>query len=262
MKLNLDVFEGPLDLLLYLIRKNNLEISKISLTEITAQYLNYLEAAKELNVDLASDFLYMAAELTHLKSRALLPHDEMEQAQEDDEASRLVERLKVYQYFKTLAMRLEKRPLLYRDAFKKGTWNFVDKVSPEDKDPAQDSTLKSFDVNPYDLVKAFCEILKRLPKRTRDHHVTGERVSVMERIYEILDELKKADSLRFEELFRGSYDRSECIVTFLAILEMTKLGFLKVYQTEIFGPIRLQRKIENIETTEMQKGLEKEITYQ
>lgn len=262
MKLNLDVFEGPLDLLLYLIKRNNLDISKISLSMVTAQYLTYLETMKELNVDLASDFLYMAAELTHLKSRALLPQDETEQAQEDDEASRLVERLKVYRHFKNLAMRLQKRPLLYRDVFKKGTWNFSDKLFEEDRDPSQNSPLKNFEVNTYDLVKAFHEILKRLPKRTRDHHVTGERVSIMERIYEILDELKKADSLRFEELFRGSYDRAECIVTFLAILEMTKLGFLKVFQTEIFGPIRLQRKIENIEADEVSKELAKEITYQ
>ena len=262
MQLNLDIFEGPLDLLLYLIKRNNLEISKISLSTVTEQYLAYLESMKELNVDLASDFLYMAAELAYIKSKALLPQDETEQTEDDDEASRLVERLKIYQHFKNLALRLQKRPLLYRDVFKKGTWNFSDIDIARETSSQKMILLKDFDVNTYDLMKAFHEILKRLPKQKRDHHVTSERVSVMERIYEILDELKKVDSLRFEELFRGSYNRAECIVTFLAILEMTKLGFLKVYQTKIFGPIRLQRTLDNIETVGIQKELQEEMTYQ
>lgn len=257
MKLNLDIFEGPLDLLLYLIKKNNLEISKISLASVTGQYLIYLDSMKELNVDLASDFLFMAAELAHLKSQALLPRDEAVTPDEaDDEAGRLVERLRIYQQFKNLAQALLKRKLLHRDVFTRGSFRFL-----EEEFFDEEAGLKpdpEFAVNTYELMRAFHEVLKRIPAERRNHHVTVERISVTARIYEILDVLKKSEHVLFTDLFVGHLEKMEFIVTFLAILEMAKLKMVSVFQTETFGPIRLKRKIEAIEG-QVLDGAEEEI---
>lgn len=243
MKLHLDVFEGPLDLLLYLIKKDDLEISRVSISGITAQYLEYIETMKDLDIDLASEFLLMAAELAHLKSKSLLPADEKEKGEEDEDsaADKLVAKLRTYQKYKALAEMLAKRPWLGRDTFKRASFDMGEAVEDDrDKDapPREEAPLE---VGAYDLVRAFNDVLKRIPPARRDHRVTVERVSVTERIYEILDHLRRADHVLFADLFAGHVDKVEYIVTFLAVLEMGKLRMVRIYQTENYGPIRLQQ---------------------
>lgn len=256
MKLHLDIFEGPLDLLLYLIRKNNLEISKISLSQVTAQYLDYLNTMQELNVDLASDFLYMAAELAHLKSTALLPKPEKMDNEDDesDQADNLVRKLRVYQQFKDLAMQLAARKLLHRDVFTRGS--FPDfgmelEAGAEIDDVPEEQAPDEYDVNSYELVRAFSEILKKLPQEKREHRVVAERVSITERIYEILDSFKQGGTILFVELFANQNEKIDVVVTFLAVLEMAKLKMIRVHQPDSFGPIRLERRLETVADDEL-----------
>lgn len=243
MKLTLDVFEGPLDLLLHLIKQDGLEISRVSIARVAEQYLNYVETMKDLDIDMASDFLLMAAELAHIKSKALLPVDDKESGEDDGDASadKLVAKLRLYQKYKTLAQKLAARAWLGRDVFKRATLDFGGEefeapVSTDDA-AAQDG---DWEVGAYDLVKAFNAMLARLPKKRRDHHVAVERVSVTERIYEVLDHLRRAESVLFTDLFAGHVEKIEFVVTFLAILEMGKLRMVRIYQTENYAPIRLQ----------------------
>jgi segregation and condensation protein A len=247
MKLHLDVFEGPLDLLLYLIKKNNLEISRVSIANITHQYLDYLESMKDLNVDMASEFLLMAAELAHMKSKAILPASEDENADEDavDGTDQLVAKLRLYQHYKQLAETLGKRKWLGRDVFKRASFDMgIEVEEVEDKEPRPENP--NIEVSSYDLVKAFNDMLKRVPQVRRDHRVAVERVSVTERIYEILDELRKVEHVLFQDLFKSHVEKIEYVVTFLALLEMGKLHMVQIYQTETYGPIRVQQRSEDV----------------
>ncbi|MCP5464344.1 MAG: segregation/condensation protein A [Deltaproteobacteria bacterium] len=240
--LQLDVFEGPLDLLLYLIKKNDLEISRISIAAVTDQYLAYLETLKELDVDLASDFLYMAAELAHLKSKTLLPRADEEQ-EEDEEAQDLVARLREYQKYKQAAESLKTRHWLNRDVFARGS--FVEEEAEDDNKKVKkvsDDDDEQFDVDMFELVKAFSDILNRMPKEEARHHVMAERISITEKIYEILDYLKESESIAFSSLFKDSKTRSDVLSFFLALLEMGKLKLVRFYQSEAFGDIQLQRR--------------------
>lgn len=263
IKLTLDVFEGPLDLLLYLIRKDNLEISRVSIAVIAAQYLNYLDTVRDLNIDVASEFLLMAAELAHIKSRALLPVDKTAGDGEDEgtNADQLVAKLRLYQRYKQLADELRRRTMLGRDVFKRGSF-----TTPEDEaliaDDKPTTPLGDLEVSTYDLVRVFSELLKRVPPARRNHHVVTERVSVTARIYEILDELRHIDNILFTDLFKAHVEKVEYIVTFLAILEMGKLCMVNIYQTENYGAIRIQRRV--TEENETDKGTPvdvNEVTY-
>lgn len=232
MKLELDIFEGPLDLLLYLIRKNDLEISRVSVSDITDQYLAFIETMAELDIDLAGEFLVMAAELAHIKSKTLLPDDGSDGPEDGEAVSDLVARLKEYQRYKLAAMELAKRRWLGRDVFTRG--------GLEDEGiPADEALL--YEVDPFDLIRSFSEILRRLPKEIRSHHIAKERVSVTERIYELLEILKQKESVLFSDLFAADRTRVELVTSFLAILEMGRLGLTRMYQTETFAPIRVQR---------------------
>lgn len=251
MKLKLDVFEGPLDLLLYLIKKNNLEISRLSMARIAEQYLQYLDSMQELNVDIASEFLLIAAELSLLKSKELLPAREASEIEEEElAAGELVKKLRAYQKFKLLAEKLNQRQLLGRDVFKRGSFDFSndDDLPVLVTEPQPDPV---FEVSSYDLVKAFNEILNRLPKSERQHRVIAERVSVTDRVYEILDMLRRSDHVLFTDLFYGHYEKIDYVVTFLAILEMAKLKMAHIYQTENYGPIRLQQRLAEVVTNDI-----------
>lgn len=239
--LQLDVFEGPLDLLLYLIKKNDLEISTISISQVAGQYLLYLESLKEIDVDNVSDFLYMAAELAYIKSRLLLPNsDDNEEAVEEDLAHDLVARLKEYERYKLAAADLCQRVWLDRDVFTRGA--FLDEDNDGVKTKPQ--TGDEFAIDMFELVKSLYDVLNRLPKEEVLHHVLGERISVTQRIYEILDALKHRDSLLFEELFTQDKTRVDVVMSFLAILEMCKLKIISFNQAGNFGPIRIERRIE------------------
>lgn len=264
MKLHLDIFEGPLDLLLYLIKKNNLEISRISLSQVTEQYLVYLNTMQELDIDLASDFLYMAAELAHLKSSVLLPKPETvdEGELEEDRADELVRKLRLYQHFKELAGELYRRPLLHRDVFTRGSF-------PDFEDTAQESQVVTgavqrvmadeYDLSSYELVRAFTEVLKKLPQEQREHRVAVERVSITERIYEIVDLLNRLESILFTDLFAGQSEKIDLVVSFLAILEMAKLKMLSVHQPENFGPIRLRRRLQSVVPEELKQHIQEDL---
>lgn len=258
--LQLDIFEGPLDLLLYLIRKNDLEISRVSLASITDQYLKYLDTLRELDIDVASEFLYMAAELTHIKSRTLLPDDEFsEEEEEDDVAGDLVAKLKEYEQYKLAAEGFKQRPWLNRDIFPRGAF---DSKSSSEED-GKDSDQEFYEVDTFALIKCLSEILDKLPKDDLRHHVESERVSITERIYEVLEILKTKESLLFKELFVGDKTRAEVVLSFLAVLEMARLKMIRVYQTGAFEAIRVQRRVEvSEEVIAEAEGVKEEIeTY-
>ena len=242
--LQLDIFEGPLDLLLYLIKKDDLEISRVSLAKITDQYLKYLDTLRELDIDVASEFLYLAAELTHIKSKTLLPDVEEEAEEEDDVVDDLVSRLKEYEQYKLAAAGLKQRPWLNRDIFARGSFSDLRDSTEGEETDKKDPDSEFFEIDTFTLVKTLSDILDRLPKEDVRHHVDAEHMSVTARLYEILECLKSKDSMLFEELFAGASTRGEVVLTFLALLEMAKLKMVRVYQSGAFEPIRLQRRIE------------------
>lgn len=235
-KINIELFEGPLDLLLHLIKKNDFEIADIPISVILIQYLDYIEAMKELNIDVAGEFILMAAHLTHIKSK-LLVHDDSKEEDEDDFDPRadLVAKLREYQKYKNAAQWLRTQPWLARDVYKR----------PKAKSRPEEIEVEeaALEIEPMSLVKVFRDILKKAPKAAV-HEVEFERVSVTERIYEIMDFLRKDDSMLFEDLFVGDRLREQVVVSFLAVLEMCRLKMIQVFQTDRFGPIRVRRVME------------------
>ncbi len=229
----LDIFEGPLALLLYLIRKNRVDIYDIPISTITEQYLEYLEVMRTMNLDVAGEFLLMASTLLHIKSRLLLPlEDSEEEAEEEDPREELVRRLIEYQRFKLAAQELVQRRLLGRDVFKRSNATFLDGLKEEDQ------TIGLEDVSIMELISAFKEILKRLPEDTQGIEFTVDRFRVTDRINSILDVLSAQQSVRFDELIVPTAPRGEVIVTFLAILELARLRMIRINQSTD-GIIRL-----------------------
>ena len=239
MKINLEIFEGPLDLLLHLIHKNELSISDIPITLILNQYNEYLDLMNELDIDIAGEFILMASELAHIKSRLLVHRYAESGEEEEDPRADLMARLMEYQRYKLAAHWLIGRKLLNRDVFKRPK-------SPPPGDQTGEEEL--LEVEPFALLKAFHEILKKAPK-DKAHEVETDRISVTDRIYEILEQLKNVESLPFESLFVSEITRGELVVSFLAILEMARLKMIKIYQMEERGAIRIKRCMEVEETT-------------
>jgi segregation and condensation protein A len=221
------MFEGPLDLLLHLIKKNEVSITDIPIAAITEQYLATLELMEMLSLDVAGEFLVMAATLVHIKSRMLLPPDEtdLEEDEEGDPRDELVRRLLEYQRFKEAAGELERRDILKRDVFVR---------SPEP--PEQVETVGFETVSLFDLIAALRTVLDRLPKDSV-HQVELETVSVREKMSQILADLHRRGKAVFQELFTGAVSRMEVVVTFLAMLELVKIRAVKIWQEETTGPI-------------------------
>ena len=223
-----DIFEGPMDLLVHLIRKNELDIYDIPIALITEQYLQYLEWMKAMNIDYAGDFLLMASTLTQLKSRMLLPvHDGDED--EDDVLQEITRPLVEYLQMKSAAEQLVERNLL-------GEKTFVRK--PDRGEFLSGSDDEFIKVGLFELIDAFQKILERIPE---DHRVdmTADEISVKDKISQIIDILESKKSITFIELFTDSPNRHEIIVTFLAILEMVKLTLIRIVQHVHTGVIRL-----------------------
>ncbi len=223
-----DVFEGPMDLLLHLIKKNEVDIYDIPIALITRQYLEYLEWMKAMSIEFAGDFIVMASTLTQIKSRMLLPAYDHQEEDEDprDAISRpLIE----YLQMKNVAQQLADRDLL-------GDKIFVRSASPQAAAFAVQE--KEIQVGLFELIDAFRKILDDV---SGEHHVElyTERVSVKDRINQIIDILEKKGSVAFEELFLESRVRADVIVTFLAVLEMVKLSLLKITQHIQTGVIRI-----------------------
>ena len=230
--IKLDKFEGPLDLLLHLIRKNELDIYDIPIALITRQYLEYLTLLKELNLEVAGDFLVMASTLLQIKSRLLLPNPEPEEGegeQEEDPRAELVRRLIDYQRYKDAAQHLGARELLGREVFARRCGSHELQIVP-----AEDEVVE---LDLFQLAEAFNTLIARTPK-VRVHEVIGfESISIADAINEILALLQEREMLAFEELFQVDDSRDRLIASFLALLELCKLKMLKVLQNKACGEI-------------------------
>ncbi len=223
-KIELDAFEGPLDLLLYLVKKEDIDIYDIPISHLLGEYLKYIELAEELNIDLAGEFIEMASELAYIKSKMLLPESQMEEEEGPDPRADLVARLIEYQKFKGAAQALMARPLLGRDVFNRPA------SLPEAEVDA------GLDVDLLALLAAFEGVLKRLPQ-DKAHEVYRERVGVSERIIELVEFFRDKGEVRFIDLFREHRTRQEVVVTLLAILEMARQKLLRVTQGKVYGEI-------------------------
>lgn len=222
-----NIFEGPMDLLIHLIRKNEVDIYDIPIALITDQYLAYIQLMKSLNIDLAGDFLVMAATLTQTKSKMLLPVHEGEE--EEDPRHEITRPLLEYLQMKAAAERLAERHLLGEDTF-------VRRLRREEFIDNPDEVI--INVGLFELIEAFQKILGKISlDETVDF--TADRVSVRERINELVDVLEIKGSVTFKELFLSEYNKSEVVVTFLALLEMVKLSLVRVVQHIQTGIIRL-----------------------
>jgi segregation and condensation protein A len=235
-EIKLDIFEGPLDLLLYLIRKNEIDIYDIPIALITRQYLEYIEMLRSFNLDLAGEFLVLAATLIHIKSRLLLPVEEDPSApEEEDPRAELVKQLLEYQAFKEAALQLDCRPVLERDVFTRLC------PASEPANPEDPEIFVEMDV--FDLVKAFQQMVARLD-RTERIEIDAEKMSLADRINEIMELLREHKHLTFTDLLAERTDRRWILYTFLAVLELMKLRMIKAYQGESYGVIRLFLAVE------------------
>lgn len=225
----LEMFEGPLDLLLHLIQKNELEIFNIPIALITEQYLEYLKFMKTLNLDIAGEYLLMASTLLHIKSKMLLPQPSGEEGEEgEDPREELIRRLLEYQKYKMAGTELVKRPMLDRDVFIR--------LAPEQKEEPEEERIE---VKLFDLIEAFRKVLERAGEESF-HEVILDRLSVEDKVQEILLLLKKENrSLPFHLLFPEQASRRVIVVTFLAILELVKMKWIRVFQVAPFETIRI-----------------------
>ncbi|GER92817.1 hypothetical protein A45J_0545 [hot springs metagenome] len=230
--IKLPVFEGPLDLLLHLIRENRIDIYDIPIAVITKQYLQYIEIMKELNLEIASEFLVMAATLIYIKSRMLLPPDEtIETEQHEDPRAGLVQRLLEYQAYKEASGILREREEIWANIFSRPPIEQDDiKVEPE---------LYLFDVNIFDLMSALKKIMSKVPPEAIK--ITRETLTVKDRIAMILEKMEDEHTMRFDALFEEDTTRVQIIVTFLALLEILRLGIVRAYQDKEFGTIWIMR---------------------
>jgi segregation and condensation protein A len=228
LKVFLEAFEGPLDLLLYLIRKHNIDILDIPIAEVTRQYMIYVEIMKEVHLELAADYLVMAATLAEIKSRLLLPRPATDSEEEVDPRAELIRRLQEYERFKSAAHTLNQMPQVGRDIW------IARALVPEQPIKPQPP-----EVSIEDLLAAFVDILNRGDLKT-SHLVQKEALSVRERMGIILDRLRDQEFLPFESFFYAVEGRRGVVVTFLAILELLKENLLQLVQAEDFGPIHIK----------------------
>ena len=234
-EVKLDIFEGPLDLLLHLIEKNEISISDIPVAEITKQYLNTIETMKSLNLEVAGEYLLMASYLTHIKSQMLLPLPETDKGGclegGEDPRAELVAHLLEYRKYKAVASSLGGMPLLGRDVFNR---EFVDPVS----NTQMPSTLL---IDAQELFKVMRDIIERQQPEVL-LEIKSEPVSLKDKIQDILVRLQKHPWLSFRSLFSDDFSRSNVVVTFLALLELVKIGAARIYQETPFGSIVISRR--------------------
>ena len=231
-KVKLEVFEGPLDLLLYLIKQDEIDIYDVSLERITRQYLEYLQAFRELNIELAGEFIVMAANLIYLKSRSLLPVDQqppLEDAEEDDPRWDLIRQLIEYKKFKEVATELHLRQLKQERIFSR----------EGSSESVLQEPLRLEEVGIFQLINAFQTVLKRIEARQDAQEIFAERFSVSEKIELILQRVANNDRLRFSDLFGDAVSRVEVVVTFLALLELIRLRQLRALQKDMFEEIEI-----------------------
>lgn len=226
----LEAFEGPLDLLLYLIRRQNMDILDIDVSEITRQYMDYIGAIEAMRFELAAEYLVMAATLAEIKSRMLLPRQESEDDEENDPRAELIRRLQQYERFKKAAEDIDEMPRVDRD-------NFVGSAAL----PKMPASQPHPDVDLREMLLALQGVLKRADLFT-SHHVEKERLSTRERMSSILQALSGDRFVSFESLFTPEEGRLGVVVTFLATLELVKEQLIEVVQSDVFAPIHIRSR--------------------
>ncbi len=224
----LEAFEGPLDLLLYLIRRQNLDILDVPIAQITSQYMEYIDLMKDMRFELAAEYLVMAAMLAEIKSRMLLPRPPSEETEEGDPRAELIRRLQEYERYKKAAEDVDELPRVGRDVFETS---------------AQAPDLKLIkahpDVDLKEVLLAFHDVLRRADMFA-NHQIQRETLSVRERMSNVLGTIGPDKFTEFTTLFDASEGRLGVVVTFLAVLELIKEGLIELIQTENFGPIYIK----------------------
>ncbi|MFH1189109.1 MAG: segregation/condensation protein A [Candidatus Omnitrophota bacterium] len=239
-KVKLEVFEGPLDLLLYLIKKEEVDIYDIPIAKITDQYLEYMELMQLLDLTIAGEFLVMAATLMHIKSKMLLPPDETEVESEEelDPRAELVKRLLEYKKFKEAAAELAQKESHQKHFYARvGSGINVDEL-PASKD-------EFFEASLFDLITAFTKVLRDIPKEMF-HKIIKDEFTVSEKIHDVLHMLVDKKKVMFTDLFKAAKNKAEIITIFLAILELIKIREISIIQHAHFGEIEIVKSMENI----------------
>ena len=226
----LEAFEGPLDLLLYLIRRQNLDILEINVAEITRQYMGYIDLMTAIQLELAAEYLVMAAMLAEIKSRMRLPRQSVDDDDEEDPRAELIRRLQEYERFKTAAEDMDEIPRMGRD---------VHQASAEAPDRKQAKPHP--DVDMRELLTALGEVLRRA-EMFESHQVQLEKLSTRERMSLVLDRLQNQQFVPFVSLFKDTEGRLGVVVTFLAIMELIKESLVEIVQSESFGPIHVKAR--------------------
>ena len=227
----LEAFEGPLDLLLYLIRRQNLDILDIDVAEITKQYLGYIELMASIQLELAAEYLVMAAMLAEIKSRMLLPRQQSEEEDEEDPRAELIKRLQEYERFKQAAEDIDELPRMGRD---------LHRATAEA--PDRDQQRPNPDVDMRELVTALADVLKR-SEMFESHQIEMEKLSTRERMSQVMENLRNNQFVPFVALFSLEEGRLGVVVTFLAVMELIKESLVEIVQSENFGPIHVKAKI-------------------
>ncbi len=234
----LEAFEGPLDLLLYLIRRQNLDITNIPIADITEQYMEYVELMKNMNLELAAEYLVMASVLCEIKSRVLLPRPKTEEEDEGDPRADLIRRLQEYERFKKAAEDIDEMPRMTRDIF------------PVDAQPPELNLVRPQpEVDLKELLHAFKDVLKRADMFTH-HHIERETLSVREKMTHVLAILSADRFTDFITLFSVEEGRQGVVVTFLSVMELSKEKLIELVQNEPYGPIHVRARAQ-IETDEL-----------
>ncbi len=239
-KLKLEMFEGPLDLLLYLIKKDEINIYDIPIAQVTEQYLEYIEMMKMLNLDTVGEFLVMAATLIHIKSKMLLPADPLEvEPKEEDPREELVRRLLEYKKFKEIADDLKEKESFRQDLFPR----IVD--AEKTNELKEEAKEVYYEVSLFDLINALTSTLRRLPEETA-YEIAQEEYTVDQKIHMILHRLMDRERIVLSELLADSKSKMEVIVTFISVLELIRLKEILVVQQHLFEEIEIIRNKENV----------------
>ena len=226
----LEAFEGPLDLLLYLIRRQNLDILDIDVAEITKQYMGYIELMASIQLELAAEYLVMAAMLAEIKSRMLLPRQQSQDEDEEDPRAELIKRLQEYERFKQAAEDIDQLPRMGRD---------IHRATADAPDRDQQRPHPEVDIR--ELVTALADVLKR-SEMFESHQIEMEKLSTRERMSQVMENLRDNQFVPFVALFTLEEGRLGVVVTFLAVMELIKESLVEIVQSENFGPIHVKAK--------------------
>jgi segregation and condensation protein A len=226
----LEAFEGPLDLLLYLIRRQNLDILEINVAEITRQYMSYIDLMSTIHLELAAEYLVMAAMLAEIKSRILLPRQVDDEDEEGDPRAELIRRLQEYERFKAAAEDIDEIPRLGRD---------IHQATAESPDRTQERQFPEVDMR--EVMSALADVLRRA-EMFESHHIQREKLSTRERMSHVLEVLRDKQFVPFISLFKESEGRLGVVVTFLAIMELIKESLVEIVQNESFGAIHVKAR--------------------